>query len=487
MTGASRGWETTCRRWAGCAAGAALLLLASRSALAEITVGPPVDVPWLADVGDFDEVSVAVLADGSFAIAAAEILETTPETDRFVMQFFSADGLPEGKPIIVLQGSFAIEGDVGSLGDRYFVSWSEYFQQRARAAFFSERGKLLGGFFPWPYSAIHRFQDYYRFGSAPRWRFLPITYHQTGLERNGEPVYLPTLQVAGAEAQPLGPPFQLAPERYVVIDDAAIDGDGTFVVLSEQCPQSFYSPQPCLRGLQIFDGPGIPRTSFLTKDVAQYAESDGAVDGRFSAGIGPGGTVLVSWVTSIFEPVSRLVARLYDRQGMALSAVLPVGEAAGGGPVPLPLSVQALHNGDFVLSWAVLSPTAGSSTVFLRELETEAQTLSEPVPVFVTKASLTGRRVALNSSGRGVAVWQTREQGPGGPELAGHLNLITVGKRPPENGRGDNALPPEPATRGEPLTTKHQSIARNDLAIFANVPPSGTVGLAIDVHGYFTN
>jgi hypothetical protein len=59
----------------------ALLLLVPRAAVAAISVGQTVDVPWMKDVHAFyfAGVSAAVLANGSFAIAGTLVFQSTPQ------------------------------------------------------------------------------------------------------------------------------------------------------------------------------------------------------------------------------------------------------------------------------------------------------------------------------------------------------------------------------------------------------------------------
>lgn len=398
--------------------GVALVLLGPRAAVAGITVGTAVEVPWLA-AADLNTVSVAVLQDGSLAVAGSVLIDpSSPESlSQLLVQFFAADGSPRGEPA----GLPVTVGGVGSLGDHYLVTWWS-FQNQARAAFYGKEGTRFGKTLSWPYSAIPDFHLYYRYGRRPSFSFLPITYYQNGLDPSRLPFYQPTFQVFGLDAQPLGPSLRLTPRRRIYLDDAAINGSGSFVVLWEECSRDFFTQKPCVRGMQIFDQTGQPRTPFLTQGIAQYVSSEGGFNGRFAAGIGPQGEVLLTWVTDIFKPVSQLVARLYDQQGAALSAVLPVAESEVPGPSPLPRGVQALDDGNFVLSWETHSPD-GKTTIFLGELATGSQKLSEPVTV--VKGALAGRWLELNGAGRGVVVWRTQDQGPKGPVHA-HLSLITV-------------------------------------------------------------
>ncbi|HVT60664.1 MAG TPA: hypothetical protein VHR45_19980 [Thermoanaerobaculia bacterium] len=402
-----------------CGLGVALVLLGPRAAVAEITVGTTVDVPWLAGA-QFHSVSVAVLQDGSFAVAGSVLIDPSlPYSfSQLLVQFFDANGSPRGEPV----GLPGAVGGVGSLGDHYLVAWS-FTTYQSRAAFYSREGTRFGKTISLPYSAIPDFHFYYRYGRWPSFSFLPITYYQNGFEPSRLPMYQPTFQVFGPDAQPLGPSLRLTARRRIYLDDAAINGSGSFVVLWEECSRDFETQKPCVRGMQIFDQAGQPRTPFLTQGIAQYVSSEGGFNGRFAAGIGPQGQVLLTWVTDIFKPVSQLVARLYDQQGSAISAVLPVAGAEVPGPDPLPKGVQVLDDGNFVLSWEIFSPRDGVTTIFLRELATSSQKLAEPV--IVVRGALDGRWLELNGAGRGVVVWRTQEQVPTGP-IHAHLSLITV-------------------------------------------------------------
>jgi hypothetical protein len=421
-----------------CGLGAVLALLGPRAAVAEINLGPPVEVPWLA-VALPETVSLAVLEDGSFAIAGTEIEQNDSggETVRFLVQFFAANGAPEGEPVTVLTGDFAIDGGVGSLGDHYLVTWSRFFQGDTRAAFFADAGMRFGRVLAWPYSAIPTFHRYYRYGRAPTWRFLRTVYYQRGSDRDKDPFfYQPRLQVVDGDAQPLGPAAPLAPGRWIAIADLAINGAGRFVVLSAQCARDLNSAKPCVFGMQVFDGPGQPRTPFLNREVPHEVQGGPAI-GRFSIAIAPSGEVALSWVEDLFQPVSRLLARLYDQQGAAISTALPVAEAEAPGPEPL--AMRSLDDGNFVLAWSVESLRDRTATLVLRELESGARL---PLPAVIAAQGIQGGRwFETNGSGRGIVAWVAQESTPQGPAPKAHFRLVTVGRGTPARTRAVGADP----------------------------------------------
>jgi hypothetical protein len=401
--------------------GLGLLLLASAAAASGIGIGTPVEVPWL--INDLESATVAVLDDGSFAIASTEITEPQPQqfTVRFLAQFFAADGEPEGDPIALVPDNVALDGGIGTLGDRYFVTWIT--AAGARAAFYDPRGGAIGSAFPWLLSDIPFYVTHYRFGQAPTWRFLPLTYTFAGFDPENQPFYRISLPVAGPDARLLGPPARLAPSRLSSIEDAAINGSGSFVVLSDQCSKNFQSQKPCVRGLQVFDGAGAPRTPFLTAGVPQNLTSRGAVNGTISTAIGPRGQILLGWVTDVFRPISNLLVRLYDQDGTAIST--PLVAAAATAPGPGSLSLEALDDGSFLLFWGVASAAGDALTFYLRRLTADARELLPPVTA--ASGAITGVRLEINGSGRGVLAWQTRETGPNETfTLHGHASLVTV-------------------------------------------------------------
>jgi len=397
----------------------ALLLLVPRAAAAAISAGPTVDVPWLQD--SFPEVTAAVLADGSFAIASTEVFQLTRQEVgvRLQAQFFRANGGAQTRPLVLIRPPGVVTyAGVGSLGTRYFLAWQDL--KRAHAAFYSQQGALLGPPFPWPHSDVPFFAAHYRFGNAPRWRFLPLTYDFAGVN-DDVPYYHIFLRAAQPTGALLGPPVELAPPPLIAdVEDAAINGSGRFVVVSHQC-------SPCIRAMQIFDGAVTPRTPLLTAGVPQFDGPAGTtVNGIGSAVVmDPQGRVLLSWVTDLDQPAHRIVIRLYDQQGAPLSDVLQIGgEAPLGGP--LTHGLKALDDGTFVVSWLVSSPPNDTARLFVEHIDLRTGTFDEPVAV--AEGPIVGALLELNGAGKGVMVWQTQEFNALGDLVSseGHLRVIRV-------------------------------------------------------------
>jgi hypothetical protein len=397
----------------------ALLLLVPRAGTAAISAGPTIDVPWLQSV--FGEVTAAVLADGSFAVASLHLEDGAVEA-----QFFRATGDAQTRPLILVRppappAGLAAAG-VGSLGSRYFLVWQDnklgpdglHAIQHAYAALYGERGTPLGKPFPWPSSDIDSFARHYRFGGAPRWRFLPITYDFL-FTADDETFYRPLLRVADPGAAPLGRPVELGPPLLSNVEDAAINGSGRFVVVSDQC-SSFPPPvPPCVRGMQIFDDAVTPLTPFLTAGVTQSQHS-------VVAAIDPLGQVLLAWITD----EGRFMARLYDRNGSPASdelQVVAVGEHdVIGGDVK-----KGLDDGSFVFFW-ILYPDGDSNrgTLVVDRFDPRTRTFEEPV--VIAQGPIAGALLELNGAGQGVVVWQTENTGSGPLDREGHMRVIRVSR-----------------------------------------------------------
>lgn len=102
----------------------ALLLLAPPPATAAISLGPTIDLP--SQAVDFSGATVAVLADGSFAIAGYPY---DLGFSQYQVQFFSAGG--DLLPPVLLEAPVGYTEPpgfvgVGSLGGSYFVVWQPY-------------------------------------------------------------------------------------------------------------------------------------------------------------------------------------------------------------------------------------------------------------------------------------------------------------------------------------------------------------------------
>ncbi|HEV3075816.1 MAG TPA: hypothetical protein VHB47_15445 [Thermoanaerobaculia bacterium] len=401
------------------------MLLVPRPATAAISAGPTIDLPWMQYVNDFAAVTAAVLADGSFAIAGTEAFQPTPQeiTERLQAQFFRASGAAQTPPVVLRPPGGVGAAGVGSVGSRYFLVWEG--RGGAHAAFYSQQGALLGQPFPWPISDIPEFAAHYRFGDAPLWRFLPITFTSAGLFE-GYPYYRTLLRAAQPNGHLLGSPVELAPQALTFFEDAAINGSGRFVVVSDQC--SLADPGlPCIRGMQMFDGAVTPRTPLVSAEVPQDESPGGVGNSSVRAAIGAQGQVLLTWFTDEQLPVPRYVARLYDRDGSPASDEVPVVT-----PAVLDLSpireVKALDDGSFVLSWLLYTQVDHMATLFVVRFDPQTKSFEEPVAL--AEGSMAGALLELNGAGRGVIVWQTEESNADGNVIAkeGHLRVIRVNR-----------------------------------------------------------
>lgn len=395
----------------------ALLLLAPPTARAAITLGPTIDLPW--SQVDFQGGTVAVLANGSFAITSTRI-----DLDAHQVQFFSGAGdlLPPSvlKPPV---GSHEVTPyiGVGSLGRSYFLVWQDYrfspldgspqAYAHAYAQLYSDKGTPLGAQFPWPSSAVPDFAEFYRFGSAPRWRFLPITYELLPYQCYNFPAYQVWLRAAEPDAILQLPPTRLGPPLASNVEDAAINGRGRFVVDSfqctDQCPLS-----PCLRGMQLFDDAIRPITSFLTADVPQ-------TNFRVFAAINGQGQVLLHYYTSS----GRNVVRLYDENGSPASGEIPLrmsrlDESDVG-------EMKGLDDGSFALAWIDQTgsyPSYGSALVVAR-FDPQTRTFEKPVLIATSSYLFRNARLKLNGDGRGVVVWESQDVNF---QFTGHFRSIDV-------------------------------------------------------------
>jgi|GEM_PF-6211444 len=388
----------------------ALLLLAPPMATAEITVGPTIDLPWSTWV-DFQGGTVALLANGSFAI-------TTDRGDIIArqVQFFNAAGHLIRSRLLkppVVAPQFV---GVGSLGSSYFVVWQDYLPDgvayaHAFSQLYSDKGTPLGTPILWPSSAVSDFAEFYRFGSAPRWRFLPITYDLLPDLCDANPIYQASLRVAEPNAMPQLPPNQLGPPVVSNIEDAAVNGRGRFVVDSFQCA-SQCGPSPCPRGIQIFDDAMRPITSFLTAEVTQ-------TNTRVFTAINAQGQVLLSTLNS----AGRFVVRLYDQNGSPATDEIPV-DTMDELPDPSPVrDMKGLDDGSFALAWIDQTASDGEALVVTR-FDPKTRTSEAPVVIATTSYEFRKALLKLNGNGRGVVVWESQDAifGP----FAGHFSLINV-------------------------------------------------------------
>jgi hypothetical protein len=84
-------------------------------------------------------------------------------------------------------------------------------------------GDTPGQPFSWPFSDIPD-AAHYRFGNAPLWRFLPITYQFTGLNDAGSPTYRVFVRAAEAPGHLLGLSLAVGAPGAAFVEDAAING-----------------------------------------------------------------------------------------------------------------------------------------------------------------------------------------------------------------------------------------------------------------------
>ena len=141
--------------------------------MAAVTVGPPIEVPWLIDINP-GLATIATLDDGSFAIAGLNQYFDSNNliVTAVVAQLFRPDGAPQTGPTILIQPPAEVaDTGIGSVGDRYFLAVK--YEKRTYASFYSEAGTPLGSAIKWPFSDIDNFMTYYRFGSAPLWLSNP--------------------------------------------------------------------------------------------------------------------------------------------------------------------------------------------------------------------------------------------------------------------------------------------------------------------------
>jgi len=395
------------RRIGGAVVAALLAAGGAAPASAAITVAPPLDVPFLSN--HYFQ-SVAVLEDGSFALSGAT-LYPIPDEDghtQFEVQAYAPDGSPIGVKYSPQPAFPSDTGGIGSLGDRYFVSWQHYAAKGSRATFLSREGVVLAPPFSWPNSEMPSYQLYYRYGPGPRWRFLPIVFHFKGGDQLEN--LQPSVQVHGPDAQPLGPPIALASHASRTYEiDMAMNGDGRFVVVYQRCPKSF-PVRPCLTGLQVFDGSGQAQTEFLTHGVKQ----DSLV-----AGIAPAGQILLFWSSGTDPKAALFFAGLFDKDGSPITRSLLVRR------VPLPggfiQQVHALSGGSFLLSWIEINQD-GTTSFFLSEFDPATRRVSPPTMVATDQLAADGYRFEITGSGKGVVAWTSFA----GDVFTGHARLITA-------------------------------------------------------------
>lgn len=371
--------------------------------------------------------SVAVLEDGSFAIAGTTDIPSSdgyPQDGhaQFVVQTYMPGGTPLGGLFMPqpLANPPADNGDIGSLGDRYFVSWQRLELQTSRAATLSREGRVLAMPFSWPNSDTEFYASYQRFGHAPSWDFLPSFYYTAGtIPTTGESFSQATVQAYSAAAEPIGRSAPLRPSPgWAFIEDLAINGDGTYVVFFQRCTADFSS---CAEGVQVFTAAGEPLTPFSTLGVPT------TFYGALAAGVAPSGDFLLVWGTKR----GGLSARLFDRRSRPLTGEMQIAQEP---PVEVGFfRVQVRRKGDyFVLSWTLVKPD-GSNDFYLSVVSSTAQYLVQPTLLAHSydrptlsgsnNISAAGYTFEMNDSGHGVLAWSTLDENY---NFTGHLRLITV-------------------------------------------------------------
>lgn len=399
----------------------ALCAIGTRDARAGVAVAPSQDLALLRTSDPFS-VSIAVLEDGSFAIGANEVRPFQPGNPRFrfVVQFYGPEGMPLGEPVSPGGNSHVPRGGVGSVGDRYFVTW-ENFRGVTTSGFYDSQGERLGRPFSWPRSEASYFPRWYRFAPAPSHRILPLVFRQVGTDRFDRPILKPVVQVFDRRANPLGPAFDLEPisaNRTIEIEALAINGQGRFLVVSLQCPGSPWSRQPCLRGVQVFDRAGRVLKAFSTRGIQQLTSGpDRAIS--FHVGARRNGSYVLSWIEGFEAGDFRFLMRSYNRGGMPTASPTVIAETGSD-----PISTTILENtgdGGFLASWLVFSQGGPTATVYLRQIDASGTRLGEPVLVTADEFSV-GPVLAINSTGHGVIAWPTRHE----QVFGGRFSLITV-------------------------------------------------------------
>jgi hypothetical protein len=406
----------------------ALLLLSARAAPAAITLSPPMEVTTSPSVGAYDAGSLAVLEDGSFAIGRRA------DSHRFEILFFRPDGTSLGEPVelATTTSAGAPFGGVGPFGDRYFVTWEVYGSGRAHAAFFSREGEALGSAFSWPYSDTIYPHWFFHYARGPQGRVLPFFYFQSGKDRLGYPTYAAWSRVFGPRAKFLGRPTELLTERHFLgAEDAALNEDGRFVVSLLRCPRNPRSRQPCIRGLQVFDGAWRPRSPLRSQAVppAHWRVKHATL------ALARTGDHLLVWVEHLGDfpnHEERLFARIFRRDGSPTERVLRLNGSGiyGVGPP----RVRATHDRTFVIASAEsLDGFRGES--YLHEVDGRTGKLRESLLIAGDRSNPYAFEFEMNSSGRGV-VW-----------YGDHLRLVTV--EPDVETEGEAAETIEAVVAGE--------------------------------------
>jgi hypothetical protein len=392
-------------------AGAPAASAAQGDATAGLAVGPTIGAPFL---DDHAFVGLAILDDGAFALVGSRTIPTETTAggyQQFEVQLFTPDDTIVRTLVPYPPATW---GGIGSLGNRYFLSW-QYFPQATRAALVDRRGGMDEPV-PWLNSLIDYYGTFYRYGGGPAYHFLPITFRIAG-QLGGEPNFQPLFQAFDSNASPLGPPLSLAPRSdWIFLYDAAINGRGRFVLLYQRCVIATF-PASCYDALQVFRGAGVQETGEVTGDFPRLTLGVPLVAVENS------GKFLMAWVAALTDRSDPLFVRLFDPQGRPLTPPLKVTEGVNVGLA----GVRSLANGSFVFTWIAYSAD-GSQSFYASSFDAATGHFTAPVLVVHDFLSGEGFHFEMNQLGKGIVTWTTLNKRF---VFTGHFKHLTA--LPPES------------------------------------------------------
>ncbi len=286
----------------------------------------------------------------------------------------------------------------------------------------SREGEVLAKPFRWPNSDIEFYSYYDRYGHGPTWHFLPSFYYVAGTSPITRDTFSQArVQAYSAEAKPIGLPAALVPRPgWAFIEDMAMNGDGTFVVVSQPCSSDFSS---CSTGAQVFNMDGEPLVPFFTLGVPPQTA------GGIVTEIARSGEFILFWGEPANGNDVQLFLLLFDRRGVPITGAIKV---ALGPPPGFDQPRVRRRGNDFVLSWAV-GGEDGRYDFYLSEFSPSSRHVTPPrlivhsydlpQPVGSNNISADGYDFEMNDSGQGVVTWSTFDVSH---KFVGHLRLITV-------------------------------------------------------------
>ncbi len=383
---------------------------------------PVLNVPFLAS---HYYQSVALLADGGFALSGTATI-VPPGTDgypQFEVQSYAPDGALLGNLFVPEAGRPVDTGGIVPLGDHYLVTWQHYLAKTSAAVLLDRQDNILKSSFTWPNSDIEYYQLYYRWSGGLDPLFLPVMFRLDGAYPNGDPFRQPSIQVFDFDTKPLGVPVALAtnPSR-LYFDDAAINGQGRFIVLYSRCARSFVPPRPCPLGFQIFTGAGQPQTPLLSQNVAQAEGAFGIRDGGVGVGIAPDGRFLLIWAVPEQAHLYALYVRLFDQLGAPLTDALELGQAPPSGF--LQGQARGLADGTFALTWGVAEPS-GDTSIYVSRFDPNTRQAAPPLLITTDFLAAENYHFDVNDSGQGVITWATYHPENTDNVFAGYIRLLT--------------------------------------------------------------